>query len=145
MFWMCVMKSSQSTHFCLFQVNWNISFIFVLISIFFFSHLVQPPCTWRHERHTHLESQKLQTYLGVNPREYWDFVALFYRCLAAPLILFIFGAVMCWMCQPWLDTDIFYTHAHNHTSFTRSDPPTLPFASVFIIVSVLELECPLNC
>lgn len=33
---MCVMKSSQSTHFCLFQVNWNISFIFVLISIFFF-------------------------------------------------------------------------------------------------------------
>lgn len=45
-----------------------------------------------------------------------------------------------------------YTHAHvwMHTqthihAFTRSIPPTLPFASVFIEVWVVELECPLKC
>ena len=39
---------------------------------------------------------------------------------------------------------LMYKCKHTHTSLKVSDTPTLPFAYLFIEVSVVELECPLK-
>lgn len=196
---MCVIKSSESTHSFLFQINWNLCNLFAIISTFSTFGATTVTIVWIHvRRHRLALTEEVAAIFGHKSLKQWNFGALFFsRAWQLLLSLCILGALMYSKCPTVLDTgpvkmlvvfkptkrtytrkywlcnaascfrngkflliikadtwdtvarrrwihDIFLRICTQSHSFTRSDPPTLPFASVFIIVSVQELECSLN-